>query len=62
MNAADLLAMLEQMLKDNVPLHKLQLRVEVGDAYYDADIKVTDQIYRTTYGDDQQFLVFFGRG
>lgn len=63
MDAAELLNMLEVMLEQNIPLHKLTVRIEVSDSHYDSDIERGDisiVTYRERNGIDERFLVFRG--
>ena len=60
--AVDLLGFLQTLLEQNVPLHKVLLRVEVGDSYYDGNL-YQDSVYIETYnieGVPTKHLVFHG--
>jgi len=61
--AVDLLGFLQTLLEQNIPLHKVILRVEVGDPYYDGDL-YQDNVYIETYKDREgvptKYLVFKG--
>lgn len=58
MYASDLLAKLETMMKEGIPLHRLIVRVEVSDSYYDRNI-VEDDVYEETY-DERRYLIIHG--
>lgn len=53
-DAAELLVLLESMLAKDIPLHKLILRVEVSDSFYDKD---GPEVYETTYGDKRYLII-----
>lgn len=62
MNAAELLTLLEVMRDQNIPLHKLTVRVEVSDDYYNRDIK-PDDIYearRPRQQGEERYLIIHG--
>lgn len=61
MNAADLLHLLETMLDKGVPLHKLTVRVEVSDDFYDKDVSESN-VFEVTRGQhgERRYLIIRG--
>lgn len=56
MDAAELFRHLESMMERNVPLHKLTVRVEVSDSFYDKNIS-EDDVFERTVGDVRYLII-----